>query len=226
MALKIPDKIIKTSFHFLLILSIFSSCTIIRKYQINKPFVYTNIINLNINNVTPDEKVIINSRLKTQLDDSSKVKIKDVAFLLHYIDKPPLFDTISAQASADNMVSSMVFIGYYNANSSYKYFVDSSKKNQKKVTVTYNINAGKRTLIDTFAYLLDKPELQQLALQTKKETPLQKGAPVTKAAVSQESARLVDLFRNNGYYKFTTEELRVTGDTSIEALTSVSDDLY
>ncbi|MEO5781693.1 MAG: BamA/TamA family outer membrane protein, partial [Ginsengibacter sp.] len=88
------------------------------------------------------------------------------------------------------------------------------------------VEAGKRTLIDTFAYVFNKPELQQLALQTKSESPLQKNSPVTKAAISLESARLVDLYRNNGYYKFTTEELRVTGDTSIEALTTVSDDPF
>src|ERR1035437_1622154 len=86
----------------------FSGCTIVRKYQKNKPFVYNNNINLNIDDVTPDEKVIIRSRLNTQLDDSSKIRIKDVAFILHYIDRPTAFDTISAQASADNMQSSMV----------------------------------------------------------------------------------------------------------------------
>jgi outer membrane protein assembly factor BamA len=73
---------------------------------------------------------------------------------------------------------------------------------------------------------LEKPELQQLALQTKTESPLQKNTPITKAAVSQEYSRLVDLYRNNGYYKFTTEELRVTGDTTIAALTTVTEDPF
>ena len=82
MVYKFPDKIFLT--FFLLSLLIFSSCTIVRKYQKNKPFVYENKINLNIDNVSPDEKVIIRSRLNTQLDDSSKVRIKDVAFVLHY----------------------------------------------------------------------------------------------------------------------------------------------
>ena len=228
MVFKTPDKI-NPSLLFLTAFTalIFSGCTVIRKYQKNKPFVYNNIINLNIENVTSDEKVIIRSRLNTQIDDSSKVRTKDVAFVLHYIDHPPAFDTTSARASADNMQVSMVNLGYYNAKTDYAFKIDSIKRNgQKRVTVTYNVEAGKRTLIDTFAYLLDKPELQQLALQTKKESPLQKNAPVTKAAISNESTRLVDLYRNNGYYKFTEEELRVTGDTSIEALTTVTDDPF
>ncbi len=228
MVFKNPDKIINPSLFFLIIAGvfIFSGCTIVRKYQKNKPFVYNNNINLNIEDVTPDEKVIIRSRLNTQLDDSSKVKVKDVAFILHYIDNPPAFDTNSVRASADNMQVSMVNLGYYNAKADYKYFIDTTKKEQKRVTTTYEVDAGKRTLIDTFAYMLDNPELQRLAIQTKHESPLQKNAPVTKAAISRESSRLVDLYRNNGYYKFTTEELRVTGDTTIEALTTVSDDPF
>jgi hypothetical protein len=222
-----PDKINPSKLFLIAITALlFSGCTVVRKYQKNKPFVYNNNINLNIDDVTPDETVIIRSRLNTQLDDSSKVKIKDVVFLIHYIDRPPAFDTNAARASADNMQTSMVNIGYYSAKADYKYSIDSTKKEQKRVTTTYEVNAGKRTLIDTFAYMLDKAELQQLALQTKNESPLQKNAPITKAAISQETARLVDLYRNNGYYKFTSEELRVTGDTSIEALTTVSDDPF
>jgi hypothetical protein len=222
-----PDKINPSKLFLIAITALlFSGCTVVRKYQKNKPFVYNNNINLNIDDVTPDETVIIRSRLNTQLDDSSKVKIKDVVFLIHYIDRPPAFDTNAARASADNMQTSMVNIGYYSAKADYKYSIDSTKKEQKRVTTTYEVNAGKRTLIDTFAYMLDKAELQQLALQTKNESPLQKNSPITKAAISQETARLVDLYRNNGYYKFTSEELRVTGDTSIEALTTVSDDPF
>ena len=228
MVLKTPDKIINPFLFLLTVVTVFvfTSCTAVRKYQKNKPFVFENKINLDINDVTPDEKVIIRSRLNTQLDDSSKIRTKDVVFLLHYIDRPPVFDTLSARASADNMQTSMVFLGYYNAKAGFKYVIDSSKKEQKRVTTNYEVEAGKRTLIDTFAYMLDKPELQELALKTKNESPLQKNAPVTKAAISQESARLVDLYRNNGYYKFTTEELRVTGDTSIKALTTVSEDPF
>ena len=202
-----------------------SGCTTVRNYQRNKPFVYSNNINLNIGDVTPDEKLIIRSRLGSQLDDSSKVRIKDVVFLKHKIDRPPVFDTVSARASADNMQTSMVNLGYYSAKADFTYRINT-KRGQQRVTVDYTVDAGRRTLIDTFAYLIDKPELLALAQQTRSQSPLQKNAPVTKAAINQESARLVDLYRNNGYYKFTTEELRVTGDTSIEALTTVSDDPF
>jgi outer membrane protein insertion porin family len=236
MALKISDKQF-SPFPFLLVaLFILSGCATEKRYsgftniQNNKkyiPVVYKNNIKLNIDNVSTDEKTIIRSRLSTQLDDSSKVKIKDKVFLFHTLNSPPAFDTISARASSESMQASMVNLGFYSARTDYKYLIVSKRKGkQLRVIVSYEVNAGKRTLIDTFAYLLDKPELQQLALQTQKESLLQKGAPVTKAAITNESSRLVDLYRNNGYYKFTEEELRVTGDTSIEALTTVSDDPF
>src|SRR5687768_1215786 len=167
MALKTPDKNFAYTYFKLVLVSLFffTSCTVVRKYQKNKPFVYNNIINLNIDDVTSDEKVIIKSRLNTQLDDSSKVKIKDVAFVLHYIDRPPAFDTAAARKSADNMEVSLVNLGYYSAKADYKFKIDSLENNaQKRVTTTYYVEAGKRTLIDTFAYLLDNSELQELAL--------------------------------------------------------------
>src|SRR6185312_16896230 len=46
------------------------------------------------------------------------------------------------------------------------------------------------------------------------------------SGISQETNRLVNLYKNNGYYKFTADEIRVTGDTSIAALTSVSEDPF
>lgn len=211
----------------ILIVLFFYSCTSIRKYQKNIPLVYKNKINLNVDNVTPDEKVIIKSRLSTQLDDSSKVKIKDIAFIFHTIDHPPAFDTLAALRSADNMTTSMVNLGFYRARTSFTYFTDSLKtKHQYRVTTTYQVDAGKRTIIDTFAYFLDKPQLQQLALGSKDQSPLQKGTAITRAAVSAEENRLVDLFRNHGYYKFSTEELRPTGDSSIEALTTIAEDPF
>ncbi|MBA2250142.1 MAG: BamA/TamA family outer membrane protein [Chitinophagaceae bacterium] len=227
MILPISDKYFARGYFIslLILLISFSGCTVIRKYQKNKPFVYKNIINLNIDKVTSDEKVIIRSRLNTQLDDSAKVRTKDVVFVLHYVDSPPVFDTLAAKRSAENMQLSMINLGYYNAMVHYKYAADSVK-DQVRITTTYDVIAGKPTLIDTFAYHLSNPDLQQLAISTKDKSPLQKNAPVTKAAVSGESDRLITLFRNNGFYGFTSDDLRVTGDTSIEALTTVSDDPF
>ena len=205
----------------------YSGITTVRKYQKNKPFVFKNNIDLVSEGASKDENIVIKTRLNTQLSDSARVRIKDVAFLLHYITKPPVFDTNAIQQSASNMRTSLMYIGYYNPEITYNYDTVIKKNGvQKRVIINYEVHTGKRTLIDTLAYLFEQPDLQKLADSTKKKTFLPEDAPITKTAISQETNRLTDLFRNNGYYKFRADALRVTGDTSIAALTTVSDDPF
>jgi outer membrane protein insertion porin family len=204
----------------------YSGFTTVRKYQKNIPFVFKNNITLKAPDLNNDEKAIVNSKLNTQLDDSARVRIKDVAFVFHYITKPPVFDTGAIIQSAGNMKTALVNIGYYHPEVTYTFDTVTHRKAQKRIIINYSVIAGKRTLVDTMAYLFENPELEELALTTRKESPLQKNSPVTKSAIQQESGRLVDLFRNHGYYKFTADEIRVTGDTSIEALTSIAEDPF
>ncbi|MEP6927590.1 MAG: BamA/TamA family outer membrane protein [Ginsengibacter sp.] len=204
----------------------YSGITTVRKYQKNIPFVFKNNITLKAPDLSSDEKTTVNSRLNTQLDDSARVRIKDIAFVVHKITRPPVFEIKSVMQSAENMKRAMANIGYYHPEVTYTFDTVIQRKAQKRIIINYTVVAGKRTLVDTLAYLFANAELEELALATKKESPLQKNSPVTKSAVQQESGRLVELYRNHGYYKFTADEIRVTGDTSIEALTSIAEDPF
>jgi outer membrane protein insertion porin family len=202
-----------------------ASCTIPRKYQKGKPFLFKNKIEVVGNEFTKAEKSALKQRLNGQLDDSSRVQVKDAFFVLHYINKPPAYDSASAGLSARYMEYSLQHLGFFSAKAGYKADtarVRSGKGLQERVTVTYTVTPGKATQIDTVNYRLNKsPELQALTQQQLNEALLKKGAAVTKNAVYGELGRLIALFRNNGYYKFTGDELRVRGDTTIEALTTV-----
>ncbi len=215
-------------FAVIVMILVASSCTIPRKYQKDKPFLFKNNIEIKGGNFTAAEKSSLKQRLNAQLDDSSRVQTKDALFFLHFIDHPPVYDSISAAQSASYMRFSMQFLGYFNAAASFKADIDTIKSGrQKRVTVTYAVTPGKVTLIDTNQYrLTKKEELQTLALKTKNESFLVKNVPVSKNAVYGEIGRLVQLYRNNGYYKFTGDELRVRGDTTIEALTNIGDDPF
>ncbi|MEO8821071.1 MAG: BamA/TamA family outer membrane protein, partial [Ginsengibacter sp.] len=194
--------------------------------QKNVPFVFKNNISLQANNTSQDEKVILKSRLNTQLTDSAKVNVKDKFFIFHYYVKPPVFDTNAVVQSASNMHALLVNSGFYNPVIMYSYDTVVAKRNQKRVTINYKVNSGKRTMIDTVAYLFSRRELEKLADSTKKQSLLQPNTPVSKSGILLETNRLVNLFKNNGYYKFTADEIRATGDTSIAALTSVSEDPF
>jgi len=218
-----------SALYFLLILfaTIFlPGCYIVQKYQKNTPFVFKNNITLNADQTSKDEQSAIKSKLYTQLDDSAKATVNDKFFIFHYITRPPAFDTNAIIQSVSNMNLSLKNLGFYNPEITYSFDTVFAKKKQERMTIDYNVKTGKRTVIDTLAYIFDKPELEQLAVSTKKESVLQPNMPVTKSGISQETNRLVNLFKNNGYYKFTADEIRVTGDTSIAALTSVSEDPF
>ncbi|MBN9350776.1 MAG: BamA/TamA family outer membrane protein [Chitinophagaceae bacterium] len=229
-------KLLHWIFFPVIVIVLFSSCasskrysgfTFVRKYQKNIPFVYKNNISLDAEGASKDEKTVMKARLATQLEDSARVRIKDAIFILHYIKNPPVFDTFNVQESANNMASYMRNIGYYDPSVSYSFDTLYKKvRQQQRVIINYKVSSGKRTTIDTVAYLFNQPELQQIAISTRKQSQLQKGVPITKVGITDEVNRLVGLFRNFGYYKFTSDEIRVTGDTTIEALTTVSEDPF
>ena len=216
----------------LLCIILFSSCgkhslpfiTSIRKAPKDKHYLVKNNIEINGGNFTNIERTTLKQRLAAQLDDSSTVKVKDVFLIWHIIKKPPAYDSGYSNISAANMKASMFHLGYYNAKVTYDTI--TKKRHKRRVFADYVVEAGKPTLIDTVSYRLRKPNLQEIAVNSKDKALLRKDDPITKNAVLGEINRLVDSFRNNGYYKFTASELRVRGDTTIEALTSISDDPF
>ncbi len=206
--------------------AILPGCVIVQKYQKNVPFVFKNNIKLKAENISSDEKVVLKSKLNTQLVDSARVNVKDKFFIFHYYVHPPVFDTNAVATSAGNMHALLMNSGFYSPSISYSFDTVTKHTNQKRVTITYNVNAGKRTMIDTVAYLFTNPQLQELAVSTKDESQLRPNTPVSRAGIVDETNRLVNLFKNNGYYKFTADDIRATGDTTIAALTSVSEDPF
>ncbi|MGG9962409.1 BamA/TamA family outer membrane protein [Ferruginibacter sp. SUN106] len=204
---------------------VLSSCTILKKHQKGKPFVTKNSIEVKGGKFTKDELIALKSRLNAQLDDSSKINVVDKLFFWHFYTNPPAFDTSYASKSAKNMQASMLHLGYYRAQASYK--VDTIHAgSQQRIHVQYVVEPGKPTLIDTFSYSLKKPDLQQIAQVNIDKSLVEENKPVTKAAVLGEISRLVDIYRNNGYYKFSSEELKMRGDTTLDVLTNINDDPF
>ena len=223
----VPDQRIFQLFviTFSLFSLLFVSCTIPRHFPKDKPFVFRNNIDINGGNFSKDERNSLKQKLYAQLDDSAKANTKDFLFLWHFVDEPPAFDTGYATVSARNIRGSMLHLGYYSAAVNYE--ADTVQRgNQQRVTIKYTVEAGNPTLIDTMSYRMKKEELQQLALSTIDKSLLVKGNPVTKADILGEISRLVELYRNNGYYKFTSDDLNLRGDTTLAVLTTVTDDPF
>lgn len=210
----------------ILLFSLFlSSCIVVKKYPKNRPYLIKNTIEVKGGKFTTNEKAALKTRLNAQLADSSRVKVVDKYFIRHVYTKPPAYDSAATNQSARNMQASMLHLGYY--HSVVTYTVDTAKAgSQQRVTVHYTVDVGPPTLIDSVSYIMRKPDLQLLADQNLENSMLKKDIPVTKVAVVGEMSRLVDIYRNNGYYKLSTEEIKVRGDTSTAALTTISDDIF
>ncbi len=190
-----------------------SSCTIVKKYQPGKPFVYETNINV-IGNFTNEEKETLASRLKGQLDDSMRSRSVSKVFW-SVMKSPPVYDSTNADRSIVYMKALLVSQGYFKDTITYTDTViqDKKKEDQYRTTITYNVRPGKVVRIDSFAYNLRDSNLQKLAVANQKDALVKEGEPFAKANISVELNRLVELYRNSGYMKFGREDLYGLWDT-------------
>ncbi|HEX6190928.1 MAG TPA: BamA/TamA family outer membrane protein [Chitinophagaceae bacterium] len=216
-----------------LILSLAASCTIVKKYPENKPFIYQTNINV-ISDTSKVEKDLLADRLENQLDDS--VRPRSVSRLLWRVMKnPPVYDVANADKSVIFMKALLVSLGYFYDSTSYRAKIDSSDSAHGKfpVTLTFDVIPGQVTRIDSLTYNLDTPlhnnnqvELQKITDDNLKDALVKKGNPFSKAPVGLELERLVELYRNNGYFRFTREEMIGVWDTLNIALLQPSLDPF
>lgn len=199
------------------------SCTVPRKYQYHRPFVFAVNVKV-VGNLVPDEKKDLAAKLANQLDDSLRPQIISIGGVYNRVMNPPVFDTANVRRSIDFMVALLNATGYYNPaikdtiHRDTVRFKRHPEKNEYRVTVDFTVNPGKQLKLDSFAFALSTPALQQLTLASAKSTLLKKGKPYSKQLMSDELDRLVTLFRNNGYYRFSKEDMVVVLDTVVSAL--------
>lgn len=190
-----------------------SGCYVPKKYQAGKPFVFKNNIELG-GNISGQEKKDLLLGLKGQLDDSLQVKIKDILFIRHVINGPAMYDTSYSISSLPFLIYYMNGQGYFSAQAAYKYKYDTISSKQIRATTTFFVTPGPRTLLDSIRIELSDSNMQHLANATRGETLLAKGQPFTTDKVVAEADRLVNLFKNHGYYKLTRDEFYALMDTA------------
>ncbi|MEI2738347.1 MAG: hypothetical protein V9F01_06140 [Chitinophagaceae bacterium] len=192
-------------------LLLIASCTTVRNYPPNKPFVYKTNINIT-GNITSDTAAEIASRLKGQLDDS--IRVRSVSRILSSrINKPPVYDNSNAEKSVIYMKAMLKSMGYIRDTITYDTTVNIVKGDQYRTTVDFTVKPGVVIRIDSFSYNFKQQELQNIALANQKEALVKKGDPFAKATISAEFDRLVELYRTNGYLRFGREEMIGLWDT-------------
>src|SRR3954470_24336368 len=90
-------------FPVLLVVTIsISSCTVVKKYQPGKPFVFQTNIDVR-GNVKLSERQDMEAKLFNQLDDSLKVKVVSFAGIKKTLISPAVFDTVYVTRTIDYM---------------------------------------------------------------------------------------------------------------------------
>jgi outer membrane protein insertion porin family len=216
----------------ILIFTLFS-CRVPIDFKQGKPFVYKTTVKVE-GNIKRDVKQDLTSRLENQLDDSLQTKTT-TAFgwpwsghtIYKKLDHPPVYDTANLDRSILFMNALLNANGYYapviRDTVTYK-VVNKDKikkgvsKEEIRTTIRFIVKPGKQLVFDSVGYSLETPELQQITMNSKEQALIKVGAPYSKQLLTNEVTRLVDSFRNNGYYKFSKEDLYVEHDTVFAAL--------
>jgi outer membrane protein insertion porin family len=213
-----------------LFVSSIASCVVLPKnYPRNKPFVYDYSVDVK-GNLGKDAKNDLQNKLENQLDDSIKVRRVTRLFykglLSSVVNNPPVYDPANADKSVIFMRALLNSLGYFTDSISYR--TDTVFKNPDKylTTVKFTVLPGKQVLLDSIRYNLPDSQLQSITNLHKKEAFIKKGDPFAKGTISAELDRLVDLYRNNGYLRFTKDELKGYWDTLNLALLNPSLDPF
>ncbi|HEX6847037.1 MAG TPA: hypothetical protein VF144_08665, partial [Chitinophagaceae bacterium] len=116
-----PQTSLTTSIAVSVLLLIVVSCKVVPKnYPVDKPFVWETNIKIE-GNFTKEERDVLETQLRTQLDDSMKVKTsyKLISFKKGYAginrpirENPPAFDSLGAERSVIFMNALLNKLGY------------------------------------------------------------------------------------------------------------------
>ncbi|MET3885663.1 outer membrane protein insertion porin family [Chitinophagaceae bacterium OAS944] len=201
-----------------------TSCTITNNAQKDKPFVYKTIIDIN-GNVADKPQLL--ERLQNQLDDSLKLRVITYLGIVRALKKPPVFDSVNIGRSRIFMTSLLHSMGYFSPVITDTFHIDTVRsKYPYRAHVHFKVTPGKVLRLDSIGYAFRDAELQRMALRQVDKSVLKKTEPYSIQKVSDELDRLVTVFRNNGYYKLTKEDLFAEVDTVVAALIDPSLDPF
>ncbi|MDF2190174.1 BamA/TamA family outer membrane protein [Paraflavitalea sp. CAU 1676] len=193
----------------------------VKDYHSAKPFpYYTTVV---LTGKTPDyDRSDLVTQLNDQVDDSLKTRLVTTWFIFRTLKKPPVFDSLNIGRSRRFLTAKLHSLGYFNPVITDTFSIDTvhNKKrgDQQRVTTKFFVNPGKVMRLDSIGFALETPALQAMAQRTAKESLLKKGAAYSDQNVNSELDRLLGMFRDSGYYRFSKEHLYAERDTVVAAL--------
>ncbi|NVK27572.1 MAG: hypothetical protein HWE14_05980 [Flavobacteriia bacterium] len=102
--------------------------------------------------------------------------------------------------------------GYFLNKTSYELEIDTPKK---AVDVHYNVQLGSQYTIGKLQYEISSPLIEELVLKDSANSLIHIGDPYSEKQFQKERDRLAHLFRNDGFFGFSSEWIRFRADTTL-----------
>lgn len=219
---------------FLLLLCTGCFTVTVKNYPSKRPFVFQTNVHVK-GDLGADERKDLELQLAQQLHDSIRVRAISKAigwdngpkFFYEVLNNPTPFDSLHASQSVQFMQTLLNTLGYYRDSSYFTTRIKSrSDSNELRTIVDFYVYPGAPTRLDSIAYRMNADtaglsRLQQQNLDTlqsitdgvKDAATIKKGDHFSRYKLASERDRLADVYRNNGYLRFSEEELLIVWDT-------------
>lgn len=132
--------------------------------------------------------------------------------LLKRIGEPPqIYDELMVKKSTDQLKKYLINQGFYRAN---VVSTEHVMPDKQKVNVTYKIETGERYLIHAIEYRFINSKIQDVFENDTRIEKLRLNTAFNTEVLDKYRSDLADIYRNNGYYYFTKEEIKYVADTN------------
>lgn len=185
--------------------------TIVKNYPQDQPFVFESKVEVKDKSISKETRSSLETGLYQQLDDSLKNMKLDRLFW-SVLKKPPRLDSSVIGKSVQFMHYYLNAQGYFRDSMNFTTTIKPTA-DQLRTYINFGAWPGPVTRIDSLWYNLRHDTLQQLANENLKDAVIKSGDAFAQGPVSTELDRLVELFRNNGYIKFSRDMLFGFWDT-------------
>lgn len=169
---------------------------------VQKPNTRTFLFNI------PYKLLLYNSRYDQYSRNDSSFQLKSKT-----VEPPVLFDSLLLRRSAQNMRSFLFNQGYFHAQ-----VLDTYKLQKQKAIALFNVNTGPSYLVAGHQLVTSNNDIRKVIEDADDETFFRKGARYSMALLDQERNRIVNLLKEEGFYRFSQEYIRFEIDTINKSL--------
>ncbi len=140
---------------------------------------------------------------------SSKNKQDD--WLKRIGEAPQVYDEALAEKSEEQLIQYAQSKGFFTANVER---TNKIKQKKKKIELVYTLNPGEQYIIQNINYLIKDTFLQRLYFESRLNQNLKPGDAFDIENIEKHQLEIVKLFRNNGYYYFSKDDIKFIADTT------------